>query len=183
MYLIKIPAQTKKYVWLSQLEKEMDFNSKDYANGLFEPTSSIPYKVMNGTIFEDAIGSSGLDKIFHKRIKDTIESAGLTGFQFHPVSIKLKDELNLDYYILRPENHCNPFDFTNSIIKPNELMPFMDAYYGFELDSSFNQDLMMPKDMRRYVISDKAAAVLKSIEPPITGLEITHQDDCFFSKS
>lgn len=179
MYIIRSKTQAKKYVWLEQLEKEYKFDSRDYITGLSEPERTAPYKVSHGTIFEDILGS-GSGIYIHSRIKNEIEAANLTGFKFHPITIKFKKEIINDYFIMAPTKRCGPLDLSNSIDKPNPHATFMNAKWGFEVDESFTNDLMMPKGMLFYVISDKAATVLQSIDPPISGLEISHQDDCYF---
>lgn len=129
------------------------------------------------------MGSTGFGIFVHNRIKKAIESADLTGFKFHKILILFKKEIISEYFIMAPVNQCKPFDFSKSIDKPNPTAPFINAKLGFELDESFNEDLMMPIDMFHYVVSDKAAKFLSSIEPQITGLDIKHKNDCYFSIS
>ena len=178
MYVIGSTIKTKKYAWLEQDSKTIKFDARAYVTGLTNANDPIPYKVMHGAIFEEVMGSSGSGLFVHSRIKSEIENANLTRFDFHPVTISFKEELIKDYFILRPENHCGPYDLTDAIEKPNEYATFMMAKYGFKIDpATFTQDLMMPEDKLTYVISDKAHEVLQGINPAVTGLTMTHSDN------
>jgi hypothetical protein len=148
MYLIRASSRPKSLYWARQEGPIVNPETSefDFRLGKLDIKEPIIYKSMNGQKLQDVIGSSGGGILFSERLKTFLESNGITGLEYYPVTLNLKKSPSIRYYLIRSNNICNDLDSSAAIERDNTENPSMPRYYGYTLNmNSVNCNFTRPK--------------------------------------
>lgn len=136
MYYFKASSRPKSLYWAKQ-QGEI-FNPKtserDYGLGCLDIQQDVYYKSMNGQKLLDVVGSSGGGTLFSTHLKEYIEERNLTGLEFHPVQLILKNGEKVKYFLVRTNNECSELDSSSAVLQKREDNPSISEYIGYTLD-------------------------------------------------
>jgi hypothetical protein len=136
MYYFKASSRPKSLYWAKQQGEVFDpkTSERDYGLGCLDIQQDVYYKSMNGQKLLDVVGSSGGGTLFSLRLKEYIEERKLTGLEFHPVQLILKDGRNIKYFLVRTNNECSELDSSSAVLQKREDTPSISEYIGYTLD-------------------------------------------------